>query len=63
MAVSHPIYINIYDLTEYNKYMIWFGIGIFHSGIEGRCGRNKSASWCCCVLFKACLVRDVGSIS
>lgn len=29
-----PIYLNIYDLTTLNNYMYWFGLGIFHSGIE-----------------------------
>ncbi|KAJ7519357.1 hypothetical protein O6H91_20G035500 [Diphasiastrum complanatum] len=31
---SVPIYLNIYDLTPLNGYMYWFGVGIFHSGIE-----------------------------
>lgn len=29
------IYLNIYDLTPFNNYLYWFGLGIFHSGIEG----------------------------
>lgn len=28
------IYLNIYDLTSFNNYLYWFGLGIFHSGIE-----------------------------
>lgn len=29
------LYLNIYDLTPVNNYLYWFGLGIFHSGIEG----------------------------
>ena len=29
------IMLNVYDLTPMNQYAIWFGFGIFHSGIEG----------------------------
>jgi len=28
------IYLNVYDLTPMNKYVYWFGLGIFHSGIS-----------------------------
>ncbi|XP_078162691.1 deSI-like protein At4g17486 [Carex rostrata] len=28
------IYLNVYDLTPINDYLYWFGLGIFHSGIE-----------------------------
>nr|KJB25514.1 hypothetical protein B456_004G195500 [Gossypium raimondii] len=28
------LYLNVYDLTPINNYLYWFGIGIFHSGIE-----------------------------
>ncbi|KAK8510852.1 hypothetical protein V6N11_053682 [Hibiscus sabdariffa] len=28
------LYLNVYDLTPMNNYLYWFGIGIFHSGIE-----------------------------
>ncbi|XP_008790840.1 deSI-like protein At4g17486 [Phoenix dactylifera] len=28
------IYLNVYDLTPINNYLYWFGLGIFHSGIE-----------------------------
>ncbi|CAI0524565.1 unnamed protein product [Linum tenue] len=32
---SHiPVYLNVYDLTTVNNYLYWFGLGIFHSGIE-----------------------------
>ncbi|KAF3788717.1 DeSI-like protein [Nymphaea thermarum] len=26
--------LNVYDLTPINNYMCWFGVGIYHSGIE-----------------------------
>lgn len=29
-----PVYLNVYDLTPVNDYLYWFGIGIFHSGVE-----------------------------
>lgn len=29
------LYLNVYDLTSVNKYLYWFGLGIYHSGIEG----------------------------
>ncbi|CAN1174695.1 DeSI-like protein At4g17486 [Linum perenne] len=29
-----PVYLNVYDLTSVNNYLYWFGLGIFHSGIE-----------------------------
>nr|XP_018682274.1 PREDICTED: deSI-like protein At4g17486 isoform X4 [Musa acuminata subsp. malaccensis] len=28
------LYLNVYDLTPINKYLYWFGLGVFHSGIE-----------------------------
>ncbi|XP_058206808.1 deSI-like protein At4g17486 isoform X1 [Rhododendron vialii] len=28
------IMLNVYDLTPINNYTVWFGFGIFHSGIE-----------------------------
>lgn len=30
-----PVVLNVYDLTPMNNYSVWFGLGIFHSGIEG----------------------------
>lgn len=29
------LFLNVYDLTPVNDYLYWFGVGIFHSGIEG----------------------------
>ncbi|CAL5026119.1 unnamed protein product [Urochloa decumbens] len=29
-----PVVLNVYDLTPMNNYLYWFGLGIFHSGIE-----------------------------
>ncbi|XP_042389266.1 deSI-like protein At4g17486 isoform X1 [Zingiber officinale] len=31
---STRLYLNVYDLTPANNYLYWFGIGVFHSGIE-----------------------------
>ncbi|GFP84408.1 desi-like protein at4g17486 [Phtheirospermum japonicum] len=32
---SHAmLYLNVYDLTPINNYLYWFGLGIYHSGIE-----------------------------
>lgn len=28
------VYLNVYDLTPVNNYLYWFGLGVFHSGIE-----------------------------
>lgn len=33
---STPVYLNVYDLTPMNGYLYWAGLGIFHSGVEGR---------------------------
>ncbi|XP_071742263.1 deSI-like protein At4g17486 isoform X2 [Rutidosis leptorrhynchoides] len=32
--VDRELFLNIYDLTPMNAYSIWFGFGIFHTGIE-----------------------------
>ncbi|CAH8356170.1 unnamed protein product [Eruca vesicaria subsp. sativa] len=29
-----PVYLNVYDLTPINGYAYWFGLGIYHSGVE-----------------------------
>jgi len=31
-----PVYLNVYDLTPINGYIYWAGLGIFHSGVEGK---------------------------
>ena len=34
-AETTEVLLNVYDLTPINNYSYWFGVGIFHSGIEG----------------------------
>ncbi|KAM7275441.1 hypothetical protein ACFE04_017307 [Oxalis oulophora] len=29
-----PVYLNVYDLTTFNGYAYWFGLGIYHSGVQ-----------------------------
>ncbi|KAK8943476.1 DeSI-like protein [Platanthera guangdongensis] len=31
-----PVYLNVYDLTPLNGYVYWAGVGVFHSGVEGK---------------------------
>nr|DAD27348.1 TPA_asm: hypothetical protein HUJ06_028816 [Nelumbo nucifera] len=31
---SHPVYLNVYDITPMNGYAYWFGLGIYHSGVQ-----------------------------
>ncbi|CAJ2675050.1 desi-like protein at4g17486-like protein [Trifolium pratense] len=31
---SVPVYINVYDLTPINGYAYWFGLGVYHSGVQ-----------------------------
>ncbi|KAJ4811656.1 PPPDE putative thiol peptidase family protein [Rhynchospora pubera] len=33
-GVTSNIYLNVYDLTPFNNYLYWFGLGVFHSGIQ-----------------------------
>lgn len=35
-----PVYLNVYDLTPINGYIYWAGLGIFHSGVEGKALRE-----------------------
>lgn len=32
---SVPVYLNVYDLTPINSYAYWFGLGVYHSGVQG----------------------------
>jgi hypothetical protein len=34
-AAPVKVYLNIYDISPINNYLYWFGLGIFHSGVEG----------------------------
>ncbi|KAF3786082.1 DeSI-like protein [Nymphaea thermarum] len=29
-----PVFLNVYDLTPINGYAYWFGLGIYHSGVQ-----------------------------
>ncbi|OIV96464.1 hypothetical protein TanjilG_07856 [Lupinus angustifolius] len=29
-----PVYLNVYDLTPINGYAYWFGLGVYHSGVQ-----------------------------
>ncbi|WOL06432.1 deSI-like protein [Canna indica] len=29
-----PVHLNVYDLTPFNGYAYWFGLGIYHSGVQ-----------------------------
>ncbi|KAK1436784.1 hypothetical protein QVD17_02566 [Tagetes erecta] len=31
---SIPVYLNVYDLTSINEYAYWFGLGVYHSGVQ-----------------------------
>lgn len=33
---SVPVYLNVYDLTPINGYAYWFGLGVYHSGVQGQ---------------------------
>lgn len=33
-CIGAPVLLNVYDLTPFNNYFYWCGLGIFHSGIE-----------------------------
>lgn len=34
-AESVPVFLNVYDLTPINDYAYWFGLGVYHSGVQG----------------------------
>ncbi|KAK8970750.1 DeSI-like protein [Platanthera guangdongensis] len=29
-----PVYLNVYDVTAFNGYAYWFGLGVYHSGVQ-----------------------------
>ena len=31
-----PVYLNVYDLTPMNGYAYWLGLGVYHSGVQGK---------------------------
>nr|GFC56046.1 hypothetical protein [Tanacetum cinerariifolium] len=31
---SVPVYLNVYDLTSMNGCAYWFGLGVYHSGVQ-----------------------------
>ncbi|KAL0441685.1 UNVERIFIED_CONTAM: DeSI-like protein [Sesamum radiatum] len=31
---SVPVHLNVYDLTSMNGYAYWFGLGVYHSGVQ-----------------------------
>lgn len=31
---TDPVYLNVYDLTPINGYAYWFGLGVYHSGVQ-----------------------------
>ena len=31
-----PVYLNVYDLTPINGYAYWIGLGVYHSGVQGK---------------------------
>ncbi|KAI7733995.1 hypothetical protein M8C21_014333 [Ambrosia artemisiifolia] len=33
-VLDREVFLNVYDLTPFNSYSIWFGFGVFHTGIE-----------------------------
>lgn len=38
---TSQVFLNVYDLTPLNSYTYWFGLGIFHSGIEGEISNHQ----------------------
>jgi hypothetical protein len=46
-AKKTPIYLNVYDISPINKYLYWFGLGIYHSGIQGNNSVFFSAALAC----------------
>nr|XP_016432306.1 PREDICTED: deSI-like protein At4g17486 [Nicotiana tabacum] len=50
-SYESPVILNVYDLTPANQYTVWFGFGIFHSGVEG--------AFCSCLLPESLQVTTV----
>ena len=48
------VYLNVYDLTPINNYLYMFGLGIFHSGIQGLCVSFPYTSFALILLFWTC---------
>jgi len=53
------VYLNIYDISPLNHYLYWFGLGIFHSGIEGNSLSlfHRSANYRVAVLYYSVLTQ------
>jgi len=32
---SVPVFLNVYDISAVNGYAYWFGLGVYHSGVQG----------------------------
>lgn len=50
---SIPVYLNVYDLTSYNGYAYWLGLGVYHSGVQGNSNHlyiETSIFICICVM-------------
>lgn len=45
-----PVYLNVYDLTPINGYAYWLGLGVYHSGVQGK------------LLFRCCGFRSASSL-
>lgn len=46
---SVPVHLNVYDLTPFNVYAYWLGLGVYHSGVQG-------------LYFKLCYVKNLHNI-
>lgn len=33
---SSPVFLNVYDVTPANGYARWLGLGVYHSGVQGK---------------------------
>lgn len=48
---SAPVYLNVYDLTPINGYAYWVGLGIYHSGVQGKAAFFAEIKKRLCFLF------------